>query len=70
MRNILVDRFRRRSAAKRGRDPSSVTLETVFADSPPVCIDLIDLDRALERFTEVSPRAARVVATFLRGIDQ
>ena len=61
MRNILVDRFRRRSAAKRGGAPIPVTLETVFADSPPVSIDLIDLDRALERFTKVSPRAARVV---------
>ena len=61
MRNILVDRFRRRFAAKRGSDPLPVTLETGFADSPPISIDLIDLDRALERFTEVSPRAARVV---------
>lgn len=61
MRNILVDRFRRRAAAKRGSDPIHVTLETAFADSAPASLDLIDLDRALERFTEVSPRAARVV---------
>lgn len=61
MRNILVDRFRRRSAVKRGSDPTLVTLETGLADLPPVSIDLLDLDRALERFTEVSPRAARVV---------
>ena len=61
MRNILVDRFRRRAAAKRGSDPTPVTLETGIADLPRVSIDLIDLDRALERFAEVSPRAARIV---------
>lgn len=61
MRNILVDRFRRRAAAKRGSDPTLVTLETGFSDRPQVSIDLIDLDRALERFADVSPRAARIV---------
>lgn len=61
MRNILVDRFRRRAAAKRGSAPIHVTLETGSADLPPVSIDLIDLDRALQRFADVSPRAARIV---------
>ena len=61
MRNILVDRFRRRAAGKRGNDPTMVTLETGLADLDPVSIDLIDLDRALARFAEISPRAARMV---------
>jgi RNA polymerase sigma factor (TIGR02999 family) len=61
MRNILVDRFRRRTAGKRGNDPTHVTLETGLADLPQVSIDLIDLDRALERFADISPRAARMV---------
>lgn len=61
MRNILVDRFRRRAAAKRGSDPTLLSLETGFSDRPNVSIDLIDLDRALERFADVSPRAARIV---------
>ena len=61
MRNILVDRFRRRSAGKRGNDPTHVTLGTGSADQPPVSVDLIDLDRALERLAAVSPRAARIV---------
>lgn len=61
MRNILVDRFRRRAAGKRGNDPTMVTLETGLVDLAPVSIDLIDLDRALDRFAEVSPRAARMV---------
>ncbi|MEM1206206.1 MAG: ECF-type sigma factor [Acidobacteriota bacterium] len=61
MRNILVDRHRRRTAGKRGNDPTHVTLETGLADLAPTSIDLIDLDRALTRFAEVSPRAARMV---------
>ena len=70
MRNILVDRFRRRAAAKRGSDPTLVTLETGFSDLPQVSIDLIDLDRALERFTAVSPRAARIVELrFFAGLN-
>lgn len=71
MRNILVDRYRRRSAAKRGSDATPVTLDTGLADLPRISVDLIDLDRALEQLTEVSPRAARLVELrFFTGLTQ
>lgn len=54
MRNILVDRARRRAAAKRQADPG---LEPGSADSP---LELVAMDQALQRLGEVSPRLARV----------
>ncbi len=61
MRNILVDRHRRRIATKRGSEATHVTLETDSAKLWQEPVDLMDLDRALERFSDVSPRAARIV---------
>lgn len=61
MRNILVDRHRRRIAAKRGSEATHVTLGTGSGEMWQESVDLIDLDRALERFSEVAPRAARIV---------
>ncbi|MEM1182554.1 MAG: ECF-type sigma factor [Acidobacteriota bacterium] len=61
MRHVLVDRFRRRDAAKRGGSPTPVTLVTSFADQPEFSVDLLDLNRALERLGEVSPRAVQIV---------
>ncbi|MEM7048635.1 MAG: ECF-type sigma factor [Acidobacteriota bacterium] len=61
MRSVLVDRFRRRDAAKRGSNPTPVTLASSFAERQQSSIDLLDLHRALERFGSVSPRAAQIV---------
>ena len=61
MRNILVDRHRRRVAAKRGSEATHVTLGTDSGQLWQESVDLMDLDRALERFAGVSPRAARIV---------
>lgn len=54
MRHILVDRARRRSAAKRKADPG---LGPVSTDSP---LELVAMDQALQRLGDVSPRLARV----------
>ncbi|MEO1085137.1 MAG: ECF-type sigma factor [Acidobacteriota bacterium] len=61
MRNILVDRHRRRAAAKRGHEAPHVTLGTGSGLQWQGPVDLIDLDRTLERFSEVAPRAAQIV---------
>ncbi|MEO1367046.1 MAG: ECF-type sigma factor [Acidobacteriota bacterium] len=61
MRNILVDRHRRRAAAKRGHAATHVTLGTGSGLEWQGPVDLIDLDRALGRFSEVAPRAAQIV---------
>lgn len=63
MRRLLVERARRRGAAKRGASPIQVTLdESLLADGDPARqIDLLALDRALTRLEALSPQQARVV---------
>jgi RNA polymerase sigma factor (TIGR02999 family) len=60
MRRILVDHARQRAARKRGHDPVVLSLDDV---DPQVDLrhDLIALDDALNRLTEIAPRPARVV---------
>src|SRR6188474_1735923 len=59
MRRILVDYARRRRAKKRGAgeeiEPLSVATEAGEV------VDLLDLDRVLDRFAERFPRQAKVV---------
>ena len=50
MRRILVDRARRKAAAKRGGEFARVELEPDLAVAPEVREDLIALDAALDRF--------------------
>ena len=47
MRNILVDAARNRKAKKRGGDQVHVPLEDEMAVTPPLNLDLIDLNEAL-----------------------
>jgi RNA polymerase sigma factor (TIGR02999 family) len=63
MRRLLVERARRRGAAKRGGDQVLVTLdESVMAgEGPAPPVDLVALDRALTRLADLDPRQARVV---------
>jgi RNA polymerase sigma factor (TIGR02999 family) len=61
MRQILVDRARARTSAKRGGGRGSVTLDEnaiAMLDEPSA---LLDIDDALSRLAETSPRLARVV---------
>jgi RNA polymerase sigma factor (TIGR02999 family) len=59
MRQILIDRARRRHADKRGGQVVHVTLSLVPNQSSEV--DLVAVDDALRRLEELSPRQARVV---------
>ncbi len=60
IRQVLVDRSRRRYAAKRGGGVGVVALETGHASRAPN-LELLALDQALERLATVDLDAARVV---------
>jgi RNA polymerase sigma factor (TIGR02999 family) len=62
MRRVLVDRARRRGRKKRQLEEARTGI--TLAASPALStgeVDLLDLDRALERLELEAPRAARVV---------
>ena len=63
MRQVLVDRARRRAAAKRGGDAQRLTLDdTILAAAPAGdAIDLVALDDALTRLEALDPLQARIV---------
>ena len=61
MRRILLDRARRRSAAKRGGNPQAVDLEEALDLSSAPSRELIRLDDALNALAGVDPRKAQVV---------
>lgn len=62
MRRLLVERARRRGAAKRGGVQVQVTLdESLLATDAAAAIDLVALDRALTRLAQVDATLARVV---------
>jgi RNA polymerase sigma-70 factor, ECF subfamily len=61
MRQILVDRARRRLAVKRGEGAELVSLDDDQAAVDAYAAELVDLDEALSRLAERSPRHARVV---------
>jgi RNA polymerase sigma factor (TIGR02999 family) len=71
MRQILVDRARARSSAKRGGGRCSVTLDEeaiALMDEPST---LLDIDDALTRLAATSPRLARVVeCRFYGGMSE
>jgi RNA polymerase sigma factor (TIGR02999 family) len=59
MRRVLVDHARRR-AKKRGAGEEIESL-SVVTEVGEAAVDLLDLDRALDRFAERFPRQAKVV---------
>jgi RNA polymerase sigma factor (TIGR02999 family) len=63
MRRLLIERARRRGAAKRGGGQVMVTLdESLMAgEDTTAALDLVSLDRALTRLADLDPRQARVV---------
>jgi RNA polymerase sigma factor (TIGR02999 family) len=61
MRQILQDRARRKRAAKHGGELERITLDGVQTPSGQSIVDMVALDDALARLTEVDPRAARIV---------
>jgi RNA polymerase sigma factor (TIGR02999 family) len=63
MRQILVDRARRRGANKRGGTRERITLdESLLSDaSAGGTVDVVALDEALERLAALDPQQARIV---------
>lgn len=68
MRRVLVDHARRRSATKRQVSEETVTVLEI--DLPLVDLDLLALDRALQRLTAISPRQAQMIELkFFAGME-
>lgn len=61
MRRILVDRARRRQAAKRGGHPQRLDLEDLSLAAPDEDDRLLAVNEALERFARIDPRKAELV---------
>lgn len=61
MRHILIDHARRRRYAKHGGNNVHVHLDEVELMTPQRADELVALDEALQEFTELDPRKARVV---------
>lgn len=69
MRRILVDRARKKAAAKRGGGACRVPLDDVYrlVDSP---LDILSLNDALTRFAAIEPRKAELVQLrFFAGLS-
>jgi RNA polymerase sigma-70 factor (ECF subfamily) len=60
MRRILVDRARARKMAKRSGQWARVTVDDAARATPPVNVDVLDLDAALVRLAEFDPRKCRL----------
>ena len=61
MRDVIIDRARRRMALKRGGDRRRVDLTDAPAVCAPPAADLIALDEALLRLERVDPRKSQIV---------
>lgn len=70
IRQILVDRARRRSADKRGGDVEVVSLDEDSSAVDAFAADVLDLDRALEALARRNARHAQVVeCRFFGGLS-
>lgn len=70
MRRILVDRARRRTAAKRGGRAVGVDVEHALDVSTQRSAELIALDDALNTLAAVDPRKARIIELrFFAGLE-
>jgi len=71
MRRILVDHARKISANKRGGDMHRVTLSNLNVSGDDKSTELLDLDDAMNRLSEIDPRKAKVVEMrFFGGLSQ
>ena len=61
MRRILIDRARKRLAAKRGGGAMPVEIDAVEIPAPDTDENLLLVHEALERFAEVQPQKAELV---------
>jgi RNA polymerase sigma factor (TIGR02999 family) len=61
MRQILIEKARARGALKRGGAQPRVTLDESLVAGAEPSVDLVALDRALERLEAIDPEQARLV---------
>jgi RNA polymerase sigma factor (TIGR02999 family) len=61
MRRVLVDHARARGYEKRGGGLKKVPLDEGVAVSPELALNVLALDRALEKLANLDPRRARVI---------
>jgi RNA polymerase sigma factor (TIGR02999 family) len=61
MRNLLIDHARNRGRQKRGGDAERLTLNESLAANDERSQELVDLDEALQRFSEIDARKSQVV---------
>src|SRR5262245_22227714 len=61
MRRILVERYRRKQAARHGGDRQQVPLEEAELAVPALDYDLLAVDEALDRLAAADPAAAELV---------
>jgi RNA polymerase sigma-70 factor (ECF subfamily) len=61
MRRLLVDHARRHLREKRGGRQKAVPMDEEFAFAPEQSLELIKLDQALERLTELDARQGKIV---------
>lgn len=70
MRQLLIDAARKRRTQKRGGDQVKLTLEFDPASPDADAIDIIALDDAIAKLTELDPRQGQVVELrFLCGLS-
>ena len=71
MRHLLIDYARRRNAARRGGNEIHVPLDENRGGSDPEVVELLTLDRALDRLERRDERMARIVeCRFFGGMPQ
>lgn len=71
MRRILVDHAREIAADKRGGARRRITLENLRVASENKATDLLELDEALNKLTEIEKRKAQVIEmNFFGGLNQ
>ncbi len=71
MRHLLIDYARRRNAVRRGGKEIHVPLDESRAGTDPEVVELLTLDRALDRLERRSERMARIIeCRFFGGMAQ
>ena len=71
MRQIVVDHARRRSRQKRGGGEAAVTLDDPMDPAGRSLEDVLALDQALERLSEIDQRLVRVVeCRYFAGLSE
>jgi len=61
MRQILVEHARAQNAAKRGGGACKITLDAALDSQQKANVDVISLDGALDRLSELDPQQSRIV---------